>query len=682
MQLTQNALEVLKRRYLDENETPEEMMERVAKAISKNDEEFYGPFLEMLQNLEFVPGSPTLANAGLGHGSFTSCFVLPISDSMDGIMTAVSQAAKIFQSGGGVGYSFSNLRPRGSSVSSGKGVASGPIDFMRMFDTMCDVVKQGGMRRGAQMSILRVDHPDIIEFINCKQDLTKYTNCNISVHATEQFMAALNTGTKKFYLHNNYTKTSEKVDAEEIFNIIVTAAWTTGDPGLVFIDRVNDLDPIGNIESCNPCGEEFLPSFDSCNLGSIDLSKLVIYNTFNFKRFKELINLGIRFLDNVITENKYPLPQIDEVSKANRRLGLSVMGFADCLIKLGIRYDSNECLNFIDSIGSIFKEKTTSASEALAEERGAFPNQKYSKIRNDLPIRNVNRTTIVPSGTVSIIAGTSSSLEPLFAIAFERVHDLMSGKRLTEFHPEFKKIISNLGLDESTVIKEIFKCKGSIQNIENLPQDVKDLFRTAHDITPEWHVRIQAQWQKYIDNAISKTINMASEATKEDVATVYKLAYKLGCKGVTVFRDGCRGGQQVLTTVKDERHPKKRPDELKGFTRRVKTEFGNMYVTVNEEDGKPFEVFADIGKSGSVVLASAETVGRLVSLALRSDISVRAIVEQLKGIGGGQPVFEKGRVIKSIADGVAYVLEMKYLDKKVEIKDIKPPLFNGCDDCM
>ena len=557
--LTVNALEVLNRRYLLKDvtekivETPSQMFGRIARAIAKVDRK-YGEnpkesekiFYEMMTRLEFIPNSPTLFNAGTKLGQLSACFVLPVEDSLEGIFTAVKNTALIEKSGGGVGFDFSRLRPKGDIVMSTKGVASGPVSFMRVFDMATEVIKAGGKRRGAMMGILRVDHPDILEFITSKQKPGFLSNFNISVAVTDDFMKTLE-GDGEYWLVNprNKEKTA-KLKARNVWDLMVKSAWASGDPGVIFIDEINRHNPtpeVGRIESTNPCGEQPLLPYESCNLGSINLSRMVDDGKINWEKLRETIRNAVHFLDNVVDANKYPLKETAKITKANRKIGLGVMGFADMLIKLKIPYNSTEALELAERLMRFIEEEAHKKSQEIAEKRGSFPNFEKSIWKNKYKaFRNATVTTIAPTGSISIIAGCSSGIEPIFAISF--IRNVLSGTRLFETNPLFETIAKERGFYDAKLLEEIAKT-GSVQKIDRVPEDVKKLFVTALDIEPEWHVRMQAAFQKYTDNAVSKTVNLPATATVEDVRKVYDLAWKLKCKGVTVFRYGSKP-EQVL----------------------------------------------------------------------------------------------------------------------------------------
>jgi ribonucleoside-diphosphate reductase alpha chain len=555
-----NAIKVLQNRYLMKDyegkiiETPSQMLRRVAKSVAKADllydkksdvkkteEKFY----EVMANRQFLPNSPTLMNAGTRLGQLSACFVLPVEDSIEGIFTTLKHMALIHQSGGGTGFSFSKLRPAGDIVGSTKGVASGPVSFMTIYDAATNVIKQGGRRRGANMGILDVNHPDILKFVEVKSRERVLTNFNISVAVTDQFMDAIEKDAKYDLINPRNGEVEKRLRARHVFDLIVSNAWRTGDPGLIFLDEINRHNPtpqVGEIRSTNPCGEQPLLPFESCNLGSINLAKMLKDGEVDWEKLRRIVRTSVHFLDNVIDVNKYPIPEIAEVTRANRKIGLGVMGFADMLISLGIPYDSEEALETGEKIMKFISDEATKKSVEIGEKRGAFPNFKGSlwEKKGYKTIRNSTVTTVAPTGTISIIGGCSGGIEPIFAVAF--VRNVMEGTRLLETQPTFEEVAKERGFYSRDLMLNVAKT-GSIQDMEEVPEDVRRIFVTALDIDPEWHVRMQAAFQKYVDNAVSKTANLPNDATVEDVKRIYLLAYKLKCKGITVYRYGSRKGQ-------------------------------------------------------------------------------------------------------------------------------------------
>ncbi|MGD9010414.1 MAG: vitamin B12-dependent ribonucleotide reductase [Desulfobacteraceae bacterium] len=690
LNLSDNAKTVLERRYLRKDadgnpaEAPSQMFRRVARHIAKA-EAFYDPeadldaieekFYDLMTDLKFLPNSPTLMNAGRSLGQLAACFVLPVEDSMEGIFETLKNAAIIHKSGGGTGFSFSRLRPTNAMVGTTGGVASGPVSFMKIFNTATEQVKQGGTRRGANMAILRVDHPDIMEFIYCKSRNDELNNFNISVGLTNEFMDAVDKGETYNLIDPRDGCVVQELDAREVYGALVHQAWENGDPGIVFLDRINRDNPtpeIGRIESTNPCGEQPLLPMEACNLGSINLA--VCVNTtddgscLDYDELKRVVWGAVHFLDNTIDMSQYPLPAIDAMVKGNRKVGLGVMGFADLLFMLNIAYNSEQALELAEEVMSFIQTEAHAASRVLAERRGPFGNIKNSRYENDeQPPRNATLSTIAPTGTLSIIANCSSGIEPLFALSFTR--NVMDNDRLTEVNPHFEAVARQRGFYTPELMETIAET-GSIGAIDGIPDDVKKIFVTAHDISPEWHIRMQAAFQKHTDNAVSKTVNLPHDATEADVRKIYDLAHELDCKGVTIYRDGSKDNQVLSTSASSgTTEPKvgktlKRPETLEGFTTRIKTGLGRLYVTVTELHGQPFEVFATIGKSGRSTTAKTEAIGRLVSLALRNGVEVEEIVDQLKGIGGEHPIFQNGGLVLSIPDAIGHVLEGRYLKDK------------------
>lgn len=600
---------------------------------------------------------------------------------MESIFETIKNTALIHKSGGGTGFSFSRLRPQNDVVQSTRGVSSGPVSFMNVFDAATEAIKQGGTRRGANMAVLRVDHPDILDFITVKKDLSKLTNFNISVAVTNEFMQKVLKREDYDLINPRTGKPTKKLNAREVFDLITETAWLTGDPGIVFIDRINRDNPtpqLGEIESTNPCGEQPLLPYESCNLGSINLANMVTDTEINFDKLRYVVRKSVHFLDNVIDVNKYPIPEIEKMTKGNRKIGLGIMGFADMLIRMGIPYDSEEALEIGEKVMKFISEQANQMSIELAESRGEFPNFKGSIY--DKPggpkFRNATRTTIAPTGTISIIAGVSSGIEPIFAVVY--VRHVMDNDQLLEVHPLFEKIAKEEGFYSDELMKTVAE-HGSTKGISEIPERIQRLFVTSHDVSPEWHIRIQAAFQKYTDNAVSKTVNFPRHATVEDVRKVYLLAYELNCKGVTIYRDGSREAQ-VLTKgasiqkaeakVPEERvllpgqaTKRERPPALKGKTIRMETGCGPLYVTINEDEYGLFEVFNTMGKAGGCVASQTEAIGRLISLALRSGVSTEAIIKQLIGISCHKPYGFGAQRILSCADAVAKAIKI-YLEEK------------------
>ncbi len=739
LKISENACRVLEKRYLKKNkhgeviETPEDMFRRVAKTIASADK-LYGKnkkaverteqdFYQMMIKLEFMPNSPTLMNAGRELAQLSACFVLPINDSMESIFEAIKSTAMIHKSGGGTGFSFSRLRPKDSIVKSTGGIASGPVSFLKVFDAATQAVKQGGTRRGANMGILRVDHPDILEFINCKESDKEITNFNISVALTDDFMNRLEKDEDYDLIDPHTGKVTARLNSRRVFDLIVDMSWKNGEPGIIFIDQMNRYNPtphLGRYESTNPCGEQVLLPYESCNLGSINLLLMAIEEDGKWKidweKLRRTVHAAIHFLDNVIDLNKFPLTDIEKKTKLTRKVGLGVMGWGSLLVRLGIPYNSEEAVKLAEEVMSFISREAKEESKRLARERGVFPAFEGSVY--DRPggpkLRNATLTTIAPTGTISIIAGPcSSGVEPIFAISYYR--NVMDNDRLMEIEPLFEKIAKKKSFYSLELMEKIAK-ESSIQKIEEIPEDVRHVFVTAHDISPQWHVKMQAVFQKYTDNACSKTVNFSYDATVDDVRKAYMLAHRLGCKGVTIYRDRSRG-EQVLNIAraatpklsnKEEEmksllsgkiSPKPRPKVTRGTTTKIGTGCGSLYVTINVDDeGMPFEIFTQMGKAGGCASSQLEAVARLVSLALRSGIDVKSIIDQLRGIRCPSPAWGKGGRIFSCADAIAKVIEDRLgngVRREVEIKtweensNFKPSSLNPrkgnvvgvCPDC-
>ena len=742
--LSQNARTVLDKRYLVKDksgrsvETPEDMFWRVATTIAEADRKYgatdkqveavANQFYELMTQRRFEPNSPTLMNAGRPLGQLSACFVLPVEDALSnghsGIYDTLRSMALIHQSGGGTGFSFSRIRPKGSMVKSTTGVASGPISFMQLYDASTDAVKQGGTRRGANMGILRVDHPDVMDFITCKEDLTKITNFNISVAITTKYMEALAANAKYDLIDPITKKVTGQMDAREVWDKMIEGAWRTGEPGVFFIDEANRYNPVphlGAYEATNPCGEQPLLAYDVCNLGSINVGFYVADGKMDWKAFAADIHLSTKMLDNIIDANKYPLPEIDALAKRIRRIGLGVMGFADALIRLGIKYDSPAGVAFGKQVMEFLDVEGKKESVRLAEQRGAFPEWAQSifgpdatcardsngqRIRPEMKLRNCNVTTVAPTGTISIIAGCSSGLEPLFAVAFMRNQ---AGVMMPDVNEDFVAIAKKEGWYSDALVETIAKT-GTVVH-PDVPKKWQDVFATANLISPEWHIKMQAAFQEHCDSAISKTTNFSHTATKDDVRAIYELAYQMKCKGVTVYRDGSRDGQVLSTgatadaaakrdsgslAAKDDptlrremgevmgqlaeitsdndrlkkllfdaeaenlqrRQKRSRPDILRSTAIRKETPLGVMFVHITEDDkGQPFEVFINLGKAGGSAMADAEAMGRMISLALRSGISIQQVHRQLRGISSDRAVGLGPNKVLSVPDAIGLALE-------------------------
>ena len=712
--LSKNAATVLEKRYLRRDaegkvlETSADMFRRVAETIAAPDKKFdkkadlkglADTFYRMMTSFEFLPNSPTLMNAGRQLGQLSACFVLPVGDSMEEIFDAVKFTALIHKSGGGTGFSFSRLRPANDVVSSTTGISSGPLSFMRVFDIATETIKQGGTRRGANMGILRVDHPDIMNFIMCKADQRHLNNFNISVGLTEKFMQAVERDEEYDLINPRDKKVSSTLNARKVFHRIVVQAWENGEPGIIFLDRLNRDNPtplVGEIESTNPCGEQPLLPYESCNLGSINLGKFVKDNTVDWKRLKTVVHDSIRFLDNVIEANNYPLQQIHDMTHANRKVGLGVMGWADMLILLGVPYNSEEAIKLGKKVMKFINDEGHLASQELGKKRGPFPNFKGSVFDNKgaPPMRNATVTTIAPTGTISIISNASSGVEPLFAVSYIRT--VMDKNVLVEVNPIFEQIAKERGFYSEALMKKIAE-HGTLHDIPEIPEDVRRVFVTAHDITPEDHIQMQAAFQLYTDNAVSKTVNFPNSATMDDVEKAYMLAYETGCKGVTIYRDGSRD-EQVLTTGKKEEQQavvaatpvegekkavkRDRPKALKGWTYQMQTGCGPLYVTINEDNSGLFELFTTMGKAGGCAASQSEAIGRMVSLAWRSGVQARQVIKQLLGISCHCPSGFGDNRILSCADAVAKAIQAHMAANGYDVSAETATQERGaCPDC-
>lgn len=708
--LSQNAITVLERRYLKRDEegkvleTPVDMFNRVAHTIASAEtrlktavdaKQLEKDFFGMISNLEFMPNSPTLMNAGRELGQLSACFVLPVGDSMEEIFESIKNTALIHKSGGGTGFAFSRIRPANDVVSSTKGISSGPISFMKVFDAATETIKQGGTRRGANMGILRIDHPDIMDFIMAKRDQTVLTNFNISVGMTEAFMEAVEADGEYDIINPRTKEPMQKMPARKVFDHIVDMAWHNGEPGIIFLDRLNRDNPtphIGEIEATNPCGEQPLLPYESCNLGSLNLAKFILEDDIDWPRLGETVRLATRFLDNVIEVNNYPIPEIDQMTRANRKIGLGVMGWADLLIQLGLPYNSESAIELGSKVMKFINDTAHEMSIELAGERGPFPNFEGSvfDVKGGKERRNSTCTTIAPTGTISIISNTSSGVEPLFAVSY--IRQVLDNDKLIEVHPLFEKIARERGFYSKELMEKIAE-HGTVQGIAEIPEDVRRVFVTSHDITPEDHVRMQAAFQRHCDNAVSKTVNFCNDATRDDVAKVYRLSYQTGCKGVTIYRDGSRD-MQVLSVKKTEEKPqtvvpmetdkksrkRERPRALRGSTYQMETGCGPLYVTINEDNKGAFELFTTMGKAGGCAASQCEAIGRLVSLAWRSGVQARQAVKQMIGISCHKPAGFGANRITSCADAVAKAIEMHMLPE-----GDAPTKFVGnggaCPDC-
>jgi len=706
MLLSDNAKVVLERRYFKKNdkgeaiEDWEQLIERVAGNISNGDPELFRKFCSLLDSGSFLPNSPTLMNAGNDLQQLSACFVLPIEDSIESIFNSIKNAALIHKSGGGTGFSFSRLRETNSRVKTTNGVSSGPISFLKVFNAATDAVKQGGTRRGANMAILNVDHPQIVEFITAKSDTSVLTNFNLSVGITGTFMKALKDNGTYDLVSPHTNKIVDTVKAEDIFQLIVEMAHRNGEPGIVFLDVINRYNPtpqIGLIESTNPCGEQPLLPNEACNLGSINVHNFYKDGGIDWEHLKETVFDAVEFLDCVIDQSRFPLKEIEDMARKNRKIGLGLMGFADLLFEMNVPYNSDHAFEIAQDLMEFIDYYAKVKSVMLAEKKGAFPNfagsiydtgkvlrkrknLDWDRLLRDIQrkgIRNATVTTLAPTGTISMICNTSSGIEPQFSLVY--VKNVMDGDKLLYVNPVFEKRMKELGLYSHELMEKISET-GSLKDISEIPEEVKRVFITSHDITPEWHIKMQAAFQEYTDNAVSKTINFPRQASMDDIRNSFLLAHKLGCKGVTVYRDGSRENQ-VLSTgkkkeqpdteslkasdnssgpgeIKDNRiTPRTRPEIMTGLTRKIETGCGHLYVTINSDESGAFELFTQMGKVGGCASAQLEAVARLASLCLRTNVKVESLIHQLKGIRCPSPMWYKGSVISSCADGIARALE-------------------------
>jgi ribonucleoside-diphosphate reductase alpha chain len=744
--LAKNAVTVLERRYLvkDETgqviETPDEMFHRVARNLAAA-EARYGAdadvwearFYALMRSLEFLPNSPTLMNAGRPLQQLSACFVLPVGDDLGEIFATIRHQALIHQTGGGTGFAFSRLRPKNDLVMTTKGKASGPVSFMQVFDAATGAIKQGGTRRGANMAILSVDHPDIEEFIDMKNDLSVMTNFNVSVAVTEKFMEEVDRDGEHALINPRTGQVVQRVPARRLFDKIVHNAWQTGEPGIVFIDRINNsrsnpTPQLGMVESTNPCGEQPLLPYEACNLGSINVGRLTVERDgkvdLDWDALRDVTHLATRALEDVIEMNKYPIPEIQEMTTRNRRIGVGLMGWADLLYKMRIPYNSEEAIALAERMMAFIDEEAKAASEQLAGERGPFANweesiygpkgQHWPAAQGVRPLRNSTVTTIAPTGTISIIAGASGGVEPLFSLAFMRT--IMDKDKMLEVNEIFEQVAKEEGFYSAELMEDV-AAAGTLANIEGIPDWVKRVFVTARDVSPEWHARMQAAFQLHTDNAVSKTVNFPPEATEDEVREVYELAYRLGCKGVTIYRDGSRSEQPMSTVARkpaaevvagtvpleavaaepangngnghsgaghdapeieaevreaDEQLPidvaepsvvlpRPLPEgDISGWLGRINTPQGTIRLWVSEVNGQPWEAYIVLGKSGSDLMAMTEGIGRMISIALRSGIPVEILIDQLRGIGGSRSVgFGNNRVL-SVPDAIAKLLQQHY----------------------
>jgi len=689
LNLTNNSRIVLETRYLLPGESPEDLFRRVARAISEPEEpdvkeKWEETFYEMMVSCRFMPNSPTLFNAGSGQGTLSACFVIPLEDNMESIMKAASVSAMIQKFGGGIGYSFSKLRARESKISTTHGKACGSVAVLKMLSALSDMITQGGKRHGANMGILSIRHPEIMEFIHMKDDDKTAQNFNISVAITDDFMEAvdqdlewplmdrsrhaIDNGIELDPSDPNTYEVKARMPAKQIWQDLVNSAWKTGDPGLYFIDESNRTNPtphLGNLDSTNPCGEVPLLGFEACNLGSINLAAYVSGDGFDYDGLSDITRKATRFLDNVVSSNTFPSEEVTEAVRATRKIGLGVMGWHDALVKLGIPYDDKRSLVLSAKVMNTINQVSRETSILLAEERGPYP-----ACREDTPIRNATRTCIAPTGSISAIAGCSSGVEPIFAVAF--VKNVLDGKQLKEVNPYFVQIAREKGFYSEDLMNHVAKT-GSVQECSEVPDEIKSLFKTALEVDYNAHVLTQAAFQEHTDLAVSKTINMPNDASVDDVMNAYRLAFDTKCKGITIYRDGSKS-LQVLEVQKDDPTgeqsdddaltEKIRPSHMNGITERIRTGHGNAFITINfDSTGRPFEVFTTVGKAGGCDSAQTDAIARLVSMALRSGVEVANIVTMLKGITCC-PAWDNGTLIRSVPDAIALALEKHALGTK------------------
>ena len=684
--ISNNALEILNKRYFlkdkDGNviEDWDKLCKRVSNAVAKDEpekerDEWAKKYYDLIYNLKFLPNSPTLMNAGTPDGMLSGCFVLPIEDNMNSIMDAVKHAALVHKSGGGTGFSFGKLRPKNSIVKSTSGVASGPVSFMRMINGVTEEIKQGGRRRGANLGSLPVHHPDIIDFINCKKDTSKITNFNISITVTDEFMEAVKKDGEYDIIDPRTQKTIKRIKAKPVFDLIVNNAWESGEPGLLFIDRINRDNLYGTYETTNPCGEVPLLPYESCNLGSINLFCYVNEKGFDFEQLKKDVHIIVRFLDSIVSINNYPLEEIKTATLFTRKIGLGIMGLADAFIEMGTEYGDKNSIYLAENIMGYIKIEADKASVELATKKGeSLVSQKLRKEKQSkTPIRNIQTTVIAPTGTISLIAGASSGCEPIFSVGY--IRKVVGSKDMKIFNPLFLNALKENNIELTKDLEDKILSQNSIADIKEIPEKIRKLFKTAMDVSFEEHIKMQAALQKSVDGGISKTINLPNSATKSDVAKAYLLAYELKCKGITVYRDGSRP-MQILSTKQEEKTSyRHRVKVTQGVTEKINTPLGKLYLTVNknkQEDIDPVEVFIQIGKSGSDIKAYNEAVGRLISLCFKYKIPVKDIVKQLKGIKGEETIFCEGAKYGSIIDLVGRKLE-NYIIKDKEVEKMKCP---------